>query len=296
MKNEFSLLHPVISFLYFLIILLFSMFLMNPVCIVLSLGGAFSLRLYLRGKSALRAFFIFTLPLMLAAAVVNPLFNHEGATILTYFPSGNPLTLESLIFGAAAAGMLACVMLWFSSFSDIITSDKLMYLFSRVIPSLSLVLSMILRFIPRLTQRAKEISSARDGIGIGTSSGSLRSRIRSGASVLSALVTWSLESSIDTSDSMRGRGYGLRGRSTFSIYTFSRRDAVLLCIISLLSIFVLCGIFFDVIHFSFFPVIAKIPHNLFSVIVYTAYFGLSFLPIIIEVTEDIKWRASKSKI
>ena len=32
----------------------------------------------------------------LLAAGVNVLFQHEGATILTYFSSGNPLTLESI--------------------------------------------------------------------------------------------------------------------------------------------------------------------------------------------------------
>ncbi len=58
------------------------------------------------------------------AALVNPAFNHEGATILTYLPSGNPLTLESMLYGAAAAVMLASVVLWFSSFNEVITSDK----------------------------------------------------------------------------------------------------------------------------------------------------------------------------
>ena len=83
------------------------------------------------------------------AALVNPAFNHEGATILTYLPSGNPLTMESMFYGVAAAVMLASVVLWFSSYNEVMTSDKFVYLFGRIIPALSLVLSMALRFIPK---------------------------------------------------------------------------------------------------------------------------------------------------
>ena len=83
-------------------------------------------------------------PWRLLAALVNPAFNHEGATILTYLPSGNPLTLESMLYGVAAAVMLASVVLWFSSYNEVMTSDKFVYLFGRVIPALSLVLSMAL--------------------------------------------------------------------------------------------------------------------------------------------------------
>ena len=45
--------------------------------------------------------------------------------------------------------MLASVVLWFSSYNEVMTSDKFVYLFGRVIPALSLVLSMSLRFIPK---------------------------------------------------------------------------------------------------------------------------------------------------
>ena len=46
----------------------------------------------------------------LLAALVNPAFVHQGATILTYFPSGNPLTLESILYGCASGVLLAAVV------------------------------------------------------------------------------------------------------------------------------------------------------------------------------------------
>lgn len=47
--------------------------------------------------------------------------------------------------------------------------------------------------------------------------------------ILSAMLTWSFENAVETADSMRSRGYGLKGRTSFSIYRMSRRDWVLLC-------------------------------------------------------------------
>ena len=51
--------------------------------------------------------------------------------------------------------------------------------------------------------------------------------------ILSILVTWILEDSIDTADSMNARGYGLNGRTSFSIYRLDKRDKIILLIIVL---------------------------------------------------------------
>ena len=75
---------------------------MHPVSLIVSLACALAYAVYLNGRSAVRFSLRFMLPMMLIAAVTNPTFNHEGATILTYLPSGNPLTLESILYGLAA--------------------------------------------------------------------------------------------------------------------------------------------------------------------------------------------------
>jgi energy-coupling factor transport system permease protein len=49
-------------------------------------------------------------------------------------PLRNPLTLESIFYGLAAAVMLAAVVLWFGCYNEVMTSDKFIYLFGRVIP------------------------------------------------------------------------------------------------------------------------------------------------------------------
>ena len=123
------------------------MFLMHPVCLALSLIGALAYAIRLSGRRAVRLSLYGLLPFLVFTAVLNPVFNHEGATILTYLPDGNPLTLEAILYGIAAATMMVTVILWFSCYSRVMTSDKFIFLFGRVIPALSLIFSMILRFV-----------------------------------------------------------------------------------------------------------------------------------------------------
>ena len=109
-RDTFSGYHPLVSFLYFALVLVFGMCFMHPVCLLISLGSATAYNIYLKGRKGLRFSLRFLLPMMLLAAVLNPAFNHEGTTLLVYTPNGNPITLESLIYGLAAAFMLASVV------------------------------------------------------------------------------------------------------------------------------------------------------------------------------------------
>ena len=148
-RDTFSGYHPVINLFYFVLVLAFAMILMHPVCLCISLAAALCCSLTLGGKKSVRGSLLILLPMAAVAAAVNVLFNHEGMTILCYLPSGNPVTLESIVYGFCAAGMLSALILWFLYFSQVMTSDKLVYLFGRIIPALSLVISMTLRFVPK---------------------------------------------------------------------------------------------------------------------------------------------------
>ena len=149
MGDPFYDCHPTVNFLFFAIVITCSMCLMHPVCLLFSLAGAVWYTARLRGTKALIGYLRWIIPMMVMAALVNPAFVHQGVTLLAYLPSGNPLTRESILYGLAAGCMLGAVALWFSCLSAVMTSDKFIYLFGRVIPALSLVLSMTLRFVPR---------------------------------------------------------------------------------------------------------------------------------------------------
>ena len=182
--------HPLVNFLYFALVLVFGMCFMHPLCLLISVGSATAYSIYLKGRRGLRFSLRFLLPMMVLAAILNPAFNHEGATILAYLPSGNPLTLESMVYGVAAALMLASVVQWFSCYNEVMTSDKFVYLFGRVIPALSLVLSMTLRFVPRFKAQLDTVREAQASLGRDVSEGSALQRLKNAVTILSIMITW----------------------------------------------------------------------------------------------------------
>ncbi len=296
MKDEFSSFHPIINFFFFVVVILFTMFMMHPVFLVISLVAAATYSIYLNGKKAILFNLCGMLPLLLLSTIVNPLFNHQGATILTYFSSGNPLTLESIIYGLAAATMFVSVIMWFSCYNAVMTSDKFIYLFGRLIPSISLIFSMVLRFVPKFTSQAKKISAAQKCIGRDISNGNMRERIRNGLKIISILTTWALENGIETADSMRSRGYGLPGRTSFSIFRFSTRDKLVLGLLLLVTIFLFVAIAAKKIFIVYYPLISLNENTVLAVAVYVTYTLLCFFPLIFDVVEDLRWRALKSRI
>lgn len=294
--NEFKTYHPIVSFIYFLLTISFSMLLMHPVCLCISLFCAVTYATLLKGRKAAKGFFCGMLPLMLITALINPAFNHAGVTVLKYLPSGNPLTLEAGIYGLCAAFMLAAVICWFLCFNEIMTSDKIICLFGRVIPSLSLIFSMTLRFVPRFSAQLKAVANAQRTMGRSPSSGGIIRRAKNGLSILSAAVTWALENSVETADSMKARGYGLKGRTAFSVFMFDTRDKKALVAILSLGVYVLTGMLTGQLRFDFFPFISGAEVSAYGISVFVAYLLLCGCPIIIELWEAKKWKAIKSKI
>lgn len=290
MRDSFSTYHPMVNFIYFAFVLLFSMFFMNPISLIISLVTGLTYAIYLNGKKAVRFSLLYLLPMMILAAIINLAFNHEGVTILTYLPSGNPLTLESIIYGLASAMMLASVITWFSCYSAVMTSDKFVYLFGKIIPALSLVLSMTLRFVPKFKNQLNIVSESQKCIGRDVSTGSLLERMKKGITILSIMTSWALENAIETADSMKSRGYGLPNRSAFSIYTFDERDKMALSWILFCGIYILSGYFANAFYFAYFPMIKIKDITAFSVSFKLIYFALCITPVILNKKEDFKWK------
>ncbi len=293
--HEFKTYHPLVNFIYFFLVIAFSMVFMHPVCLAISLVSGFCMLLMQKGKKAL-CFILYSLPLLLLPALINPAFNHAGVTILTYFPSGNPLTLESIFYGAAAAAMIFSVILHFSSYNEVMTSDKFIYLFGKIIPSLSLVFSMILSFVPKLRTQLTAIKNGQKCIGQDIKSGSVLQKAKNGISFFSILITWSLEDAIDTAESMKSRGYGLNSRTSFSYFTFKKRDIEALLFLLILGIYIVVGGFSGSLSFSYFPFMKAGKITLYGASVFFAYLLLFITPIIIECWEVRKWNRLKQSI
>ncbi len=294
-KDAFSGYHPIINFLYYALVLLFSMCLMHPIYLLISLTGALAYDICLKGRKAVRFAVMGLLPMAVIAALVNPAFNHEGQTMLTYLPSGNPLTLESILYGVAAAVMLASVVLWFSSYNDVMTSDKFVYLFGRMIPALSLVLSMALRFIPKFKSQMEVVSEAQACIGRDTKTGSVLRRVGNAVKIFSIMVTWSLENAIETADSMRSRGYGLPGRTAFSIYRFDDRDKAALAWLIFCGAYILSGWLAGGMYFRYYPTVKTAAWTPLTVRFMFVYLALVLTPVMINRKEARQWQSIQSK-
>lgn len=294
--NEFKNYHPVVNFTYFLFSIIFTCVFMHPVMLTISVLNGLVFYALLKGVKSAVKMFVFIISAIFVSALVNAAFNHAGATILAYLPSGNPLTAESILFGICAGAMIAASVILFSCFNEVMTSDKFIYLFGRIAPSLSLILSMTLRFVPLFINRFKAAASSGKCIGRDMSRGGVLRRMRCAAAVLSSVVTQCLEGAVDTADSMLSRGYGLEGRGAFSIYIFSKRDKAVFAAAAVLAVYVIAGGGTGAVRFSYFPFAEGAQRSFYMFTVFAAHFLLSALPIIIETAEVLKWKSINSKM
>lgn len=309
MKDTFSTYHPLLNMLYFVGVIGVTVFVVHPVILAISLFGGIAYSVLLKGwQKTVKFNLIFSIPMMLIVALMNPMFNHYGVTIIGYLHNGNPFTLESCVYGLVMAMMLVCTMIWFSCYTVVMTSDKFIYLFGKLIPALSLVLSMCLRFVPKFTREAGVISDGQKCIGRSTENGSLVKRAKHGITIFSILVTWALENAIETSDSMRSRGYGLRGRTAFSVYRFTKRDCCLGTLMAGLFAVFTAGCASGAAYAVYDPRIvlagftvqgSTAPVSVTPWLAGATYlcFGIfCFLPVMLELYESRKLKQSRKKI
>ncbi|MCM1495165.1 MAG: energy-coupling factor transporter transmembrane protein EcfT [Bacteroides sp.] len=291
MKDVFSRFHPIVNLLYLMLMLGFTMFLQQPVCLGISIVSAMLYGGYLCGKRMLRFFVCYLLPTSIMILLVNPLVNHRGITILGHFPNGNPFTLESILYGMVAAAILAGTIQWFFCLHQIMTTDKLVYLFGRIFPSLSLVIAMTLRFVPRYQRQFKAVSEAQRQLGRGLTEKKWILKMRNGIRILSIMLTWAMEHAVETAASMKCRGYGLPGRTAYSLYRWRRPDTGLLILILLLGGFIGAGVIQGSFTWTCFPRVVYAEVNGYTIWYYIAYGILAFLPMLMNGKEEWRWKS-----
>lgn len=294
--DAFSALHPSVLFAYFALVIGCTMFVMNPLVLTLSfVGGALYCAHLTRGAS--RAGMGWTVLCALALPVlVNPLFNHAGATVLLRLWNGAPITLEALAFGAVTGVMLAAVMFWSGCYRIVMTADKTMALTGRVLPALSLTFSMALQFVPRFLAQYRRVLAAQRCIGRDIGAGTLRSRMGVAFTTMSTMATWAFEGSVQTADSMRSRGYGLPGRTSYARYCFDTRDRVACTALLVLGGVVVYGVVSGGLQMAFFPTFAAPAASCPAMAACGAFAALCVAPAIIDGVDEVQWRSLRSQI
>lgn len=296
MRDRFSTCHPIINFTFFIGALVFGMILMHPGFLVCSMLLSAVYYLTIKGRKGMRFLGrLFVLFLVLSA--LNPLFAPYGEHILFTYFGGRIYTLEALCYGMVLSAMVVSVLSWFASYNEVMTSDKFLYLFGRLSPSVTMILTMVLRLIPSYKKKIVQMNGARQGIGLSKDAGSKREKAEHGLVLISALTSWALEGGIITADSMRSRGYGAGKRTSFSLYRMEGRDKVLLgVLVVLLAVLIFCGIkggaavtYSPKLHIAGF----ENPYTCAGLIAYGIFLSI---PSVLNIGEEMRWRSLKSKI
>ena len=286
-------LHPVTILLYFSAIAGIAMFCMNPILLLCSFTGAILYFFILNKLKFLKRHF-YSFLLFLILTLINPLVSHNGVTVL-FVLNDNPVTLESLLYGADSALMILSVLYWLGLFTQIMTSEKILCIFGTFSPKIALFLSMTLRFVPLLNSQWKKVCDTQKTLGY-FQSDNIIDRIKDYMRVFDIVLTWSLENGIITANSMDARGSGIGKRTSFSIHHFQKQDFILIFIIILLTgmiIFVICQ---NALEINFYPAVSMAELNFLSIIGLSAYFLLALLPSVIQIEVSLKWKFLQSKI
>lgn len=282
--DRFSKYNPKAAFSFFLLEIILTIVIFNPIMLAVSFISAFAYKLKLDGRAAVSYLFKFVLPLVLLVTAFNFVFSHYGMSILFVWLEMN-FTAESLFYGFNQGMLLGSVIMWFSCYSRVITAERFIAVFGRIIPNTALIFSMVLSFIPRLRKNAGEISDARQLV-------NSESKLKKSINNFSALITMTLEESIETADSMKARGYN-KGRSIYNKYHFSIKDFIFILFIVITSVVLVVLKSLGQLDFLFDPVIKMGRLPIWAVIIFVV---MSLLPVIIDLLEDMRWSYLKQKI
>lgn len=287
--------HPAVNLIYFAAVLVGTLTFQHPVYLAISFLCALAYSVKRNGRKAV-IFNLCLIPFVAAFALYYSSYHHFGVTILRRNFIGNNMTLESLVYGFVLGFTVASVIIWMSCVYSVFSTDKVVYLFGKISPRLSLFLAILLRMVPRCKQEARRIHKAQRGIGRGIDQGRLLRRIRNGLRIFSMLVTWVIDSLTIASESMRSRGSSLRGRTAFSIYRFDNRDrAYVIALFTCLSI-MLMAVLLGQTDMAYDPRIIWTPVTSMSWLFYAGYTVFCLMPIGLDIWTEYRFHAAKNKI
>lgn len=292
--RKFEKSHPILLLIFYIAVITLTMFSFEPIVILLSLVIALIYQVIINGFKKTLVSLAYIIPILILITITNPLFGSQGETVLFYLKT-IPYTKESLVFGFIAGSMLIAVFYWFRAFHHSFTKEKIVYVFGGVAPSIALILSMSFAFGPKMRGQFRAIDEAQETLGIYTTRSYLE-RIKNRLRIFMVLFTWSLESSMETSESMRARGYGLRKRTSYHNFKWYKKDTLLLIIISLLLGSLIYFIVAGYLSFNYYPLITVIKFEYLNIVFYCLWISLLLIPLIVDIKERVKWNYIKSKI
>lgn len=286
--------HPAVNFIFFAAVIAGTVVFQHPVFLALSVSCAVAYSIKRIGWKA-AAFDALLLPCVIAFALYYSSYHHFGITVLYQNFIDNNMTLESLVYGCVIGFVCMGVIVWFSCIYSIVTTDKVVYLFGKASPRLSLFLAILLRMVPRIKKEARKINTAQQGIGKGVNQGNLWQRTINGMRIFYILITWTIDALSTASDSMRSRGSSLRGRTAFSIYRFDNRDRAYVIGLFACMTLTMMAVLLKQTDIVYDPRILMNPITPVSLVFYAGYAALCLMPMGLDLWTEYTFRQAQKK-
>lgn len=231
--RRFDDLHPAVLLIYFLAILIPVMVIMDGLMVIAAIVTGLIWQTMRKGRFPFGSF-CFECWLILLVTAVNAVIYPHGGTVLFYI-AGRAINWEGVAYGFRTGGMLVAALVWCDLLGQLLTGDSIQNLLSRM-PKLALLMTMVLRLIPRYLKRYRDVEAA-NRVNDKTSSANAegeahRSSERVGMVLqTSAVFTWALENAAQTADSMEMRGFGNPKRTRLKKPVY-KRDVIVLILIA----------------------------------------------------------------
>ena len=325
---ELTSIHPGVYLLYYFIMVLFAFIFSDPYFVVTFLALILVLITLQGVSSELKNILKFYIPLSILILILNPLLNRTGAHKI-YLWSNFFVTYEAIAYGVIMTLALLIVILVFSSYNRSVSYQEMLYIFSKKLPIISMIIVMALRFIPLINSRAIEVQKLNNlknsGIemeidgddtddsnrvdldqfnsNINTDYDSkivnkLKPNKRVAAiikeaktlgKIMGITVSWSLEESMFTAKSMKARGYNATERTSYLSYKFGNTDYAFIALIIVTVGIIIVGLLKGVGMINIFPSI-DFRFSYLPFNIYYLAFIVFLLPLIyLEIKERILW-------
>lgn len=283
--NPFSAYHPVVALTYLTCAAAFAMAAMQSVYAALSLVGALACAACTRGAGSLRHM-AWLVVVVLVVAGANVLFVGEGATVLLSWGT-RAFTLEALLYGLCSGIILAAVFIWMMSWSACLDSASITALLGCAAPTVSLMISQVMRLVPQFARRGRTVTSALAATPAAAPRNT-NERTADGLRTVSVLMGWGLEDSLVRADAMHARGYACGAvRTTYRRYRIKRTDIAALAIIVALVLANVPLVSIVCSQYAFYPT----PPRLVAWWGYLPYAAFVLYPVALTFREWWLWRA-----
>lgn len=290
---SFSKMHPLTQFLFFAAVIASVLINSSPVFMLISLFFALFYRtLRIKSLKIIKEIILYILLTGFTAFIIT-LSCHNGKTAYIFI-NDNAITKEAIIMGLSYGLKLSAGVCWLSDMTSVMTAERLVFVLSHVSSRLAVFISRMMKFFPTMKRQYSNIYRTQHNLFSGHKN--LRKRILIVFRSFSALITWSIENSADTSEAMYARGYGLSGRTSMSIYRFRKLDAVLLLLLAYMLPFTGASGFFGTTDIKYFPELIYTGISYTDIILWGMWSVIMLIPCITEICEEYKWILLRSKI